>query len=151
MNNILIVAIIAMVVAQIIKIPVYYLKHNEWDISIVFSTGSMPSSHTAFVIALTTGVGIKDGINSTTFAISMVFALITLHDAIKVRGESGKQAKVINEIVMDITGLYSALNMKDSKKRESKLKELIGHTTSEVLSGIFLGIFVAVFCMKILG
>jgi acid phosphatase family membrane protein YuiD len=143
MNTVLIVSLTAMIIAQIAKVPIYYFKKGIWDNKMVFSTGSMPSSHSAFVVSLTTSVGIVEGYDSTIFAVSCVFMLIILHDAIKVRGESGKQAKVINELVNEIGKLGSLLNIKDNKQREEKLKELIGHTAAEVTMGVVLGISVS--------
>lgn len=143
MNDILVASLWAMILAQWLKVPIYYFKKGVWHWQISISTGSMPSSHSSFVVALATSVGIVEGFDSAVFAVACVFALITVHDAIKVRGESGKQAKVINELVTDISGLYSVLNIKEQKEREKKLKELIGHTTSEVVGGIALGIIVA--------
>lgn len=140
-----------MIIAQWMKIPLWYFKHGVWDWSISLSTGSMPSSHTSFVIATTTAIGYMEGIESSVFAISLVFSLITLHDAIKVRGESGKQAKVINEIVTDLHYVYGMLNIKDFniKNQESKLKELIGHTSTEVMGGLVLGLFSAFIYLKL--
>ncbi len=143
MNHILIASLWAMVLAQWLKVPILYLKNGKWDWQIAVSTGSMPSSHSAFVVSLATSVGIQEGFDSAVFAVACVFALITVHDAIKVRGESGKQAKVINELVADLSVLYSTLNIKEHKERERKLKELIGHTTTEVVGGVILGILVA--------
>ncbi|MGL5021131.1 MAG: divergent PAP2 family protein, partial [Mycoplasmatales bacterium] len=99
MSSVLSVSLTAMIIAQIVKVPIFYFKKGIWDNKMALSTGSMPSSHSAFVVALSTGVAIVEGIDSTIFAVTMVFTLITLHDAIKVRAESGKQAKVINELV----------------------------------------------------
>ncbi len=143
MNHILISALWAMILAQWLKVPLLYIKKGVWDWQISISTGSMPSSHSSFVVALATAVGLSEGFDSAVFAVACVFALITVHDAIKVRGESGKQAKVINDLVADLSSLYVTLNIKEQKEREKKLKELIGHTTSEVVGGVILGIVVA--------
>ena len=132
-------------VAQWIKVPILYFKTGNWDWKIGLSTGSMPSSHTAFVIALTTSIGFKEGVGTSIFALSAVFSLITLHDAVKVRGESGKQAKVLNDMKRDLQSVYQILNVNKQENREAKLKELIGHTTNEVLGGIIVGLLVAIF------
>ncbi len=145
MNDILIASLWSMILAQWLKVPILYFKKGEWDWQIFVSTGSMPSSHSSFVVALATSVGIVEGFDSAVFAVACVFALITVHDAIKVRGESGKQAKVINDLVAELGNVYKLLNLKTQKEREQKLKELIGHTTTEVVGGIVLGIFVATF------
>ncbi len=67
--------------------------------------------------------------------------IITIHDAVMVRGESGKQAVVINELVMMVDELGQSINPKNAKEvRQDKLKTLIGHTGTEVLAGLILGI-----------
>ncbi len=142
-NDIIAVSFLCMVVAQVIKIPFYYLKTGEWNKQIVFSTGSMPSSHAAVVVGLASATGQTVGFDSPSFAIAFVFAAITIHDAVKVRGESGKQAKAINSLTTELSLLYQSLNMSaDRYKREQNLKELIGHTYSEVLGGILTGLLV---------
>ena len=55
-----------------------------WGSSTVFTSG-MPSSHSAMVAALTTGVGNTEGVGSPLFAASAVFALIVMYDATGVR------------------------------------------------------------------
>lgn len=141
MNQILFVSIMGMVIAQLIKFPIYYLKHGKVYLPIIFSTGSMPSSHTAFVISLATSIAIAEGTDSSVFALAVVFAMITLHDAVKVRGESGKQAIVINELVQMVEELGESINPRNDRKvRQEKLKTLIGHSGTEVLAGLILGI-----------
>ncbi len=143
MNDVVVVSILCTIIAQAVKIPFYYVKTGEWRLSIAFSTGSMPSSHTAVVVGLASSVGHISGTDSTSFAIALVFAAITIHDAVKVRGESGKQARVINSISTELTLLYKSLDLTNAKEfREQNLKELIGHTYSEVLGGIIMGLFV---------
>lgn len=141
MNKILFVAVMGMVFAQLLKFPIYYIKHGKVYFPIIFSTGSMPSSHTAFVVSLVTAIGISEGTKSSVFAVAAVFAMITIHDAVKVRGESGKQAIVINELVQIVEELSGSIDPRNDRKvRQAKLKTLIGHSMSEVLAGIVLGI-----------
>ncbi len=42
-------AIIANVTAQLMKVPIRLITKREWRPHLVFSTGGMPSSHSAFV------------------------------------------------------------------------------------------------------
>ncbi len=141
MNEILKVAILGMVFAQIFKFPVYYIKYHKVYLPIILSTGSMPSSHTSFVVSLAVSIGIVEGTDTGVFALAVVFALITIHDAVMVRGESGKQAVVINELTTIVEELGESLNMKNDKEyRQEKLKTLIGHSTSEVFAGFCLGL-----------
>ncbi len=141
MNEILFVALMGMILAQLIKFPLYYLKHGKVYLPIIISTGSMPSSHTAFVVSLTTAIAYIEGTDSSLFALSTVFTMIIIHDAVKVRGESGKQAVVLNDLVQLVEELGNSINPKNDKHvRQGNLKTLIGHTTSEVFGGLILGL-----------
>ena len=95
----------------------------------------MPSSHSAFVTSLATGVGLTEGFDSTLFALAAVFALIVMYDAAGVRRAAGKQARVLNAIIED-------LNRREL--HPERLRELLGHTPVEVLAGALLGILIAV-------
>lgn len=50
-----------------------------------FRCGGMPSAHSAFTSALTTAIGITQGINSALFAVTLAFSIIVWHDAIRIR------------------------------------------------------------------
>ena len=63
-----------------------------------------------------------------------------MYDASGVRRAAGKQAKVINMIIENIEGL--------GIKIDEKLKELLGHSPIEVISGAILGIVVALVFYK---
>ena len=130
-NKILISAMIAWFVAQALKVVFYYIKHHKFDISKFFSSGSMPSSHSAFVTALVVAVGMVEGVGSTFFAISVVLATVVMYDASGVRRAAGRQARIINQIVLDF--------YKEKQVKMEKLKELLGHTPLEVFVGAILG------------
>ena len=130
-NKILISAMISWFVAQALKVVFYYIKHHKFDISKFFSSGSMPSSHSAFVTALVVAVGMVEGVGSTYFAISVVLATVVMYDASGVRRAAGRQAKIINQIVLDF--------YKEKQVKTEKLKELLGHTPLEVFVGAILG------------
>lgn len=95
----------------------------------------MPSSHSAFVTSLATGVGLVEGSDSTLFALAAVFALIVMYDAAGVRRAAGKQARVLNAIIED-------LNRREL--HPERLRELLGHTPVEVVAGALLGVLVAI-------
>ena len=134
-NKILISAMISWFVAQALKVVFYYIKHHKFDISKFFSSGSMPSSHSAFVTALVVAVGMVEGVGSTFFAISVVLATVVMYDASGVRRAAGRQARIINQIVLDF--------YKEKQVKTEKLKELLGHTPLEVFVGAILGGLIA--------
>ncbi|WP_027414736.1 divergent PAP2 family protein [Aneurinibacillus terranovensis] len=136
-------AMLAIVLAQAVKIPITYFTTRKWDMKLLFSTGGMPSSHSAAVTALTTAVGFVDGVGSSAFAISVVFAVIVMFDAAGVRRHAGTHAAVLNLLVEDFQQVLNelkTLRVKPRREQAEKLKELLGHQPSEVLIGGWLGI-----------
>lgn len=130
----LVAAVVAMMVAQVLKIFYYYLKAARIDLKYVISSGGMPSSHAAMVSALSTAVGLKEGWESTSFCMAIVFSLVVLYDAAGVRRAAGKQAAILNQIIDD---------MFQGQFRSEKLSEFLGHTPLEVIVGALLGMGIA--------
>ncbi len=128
------VAFVAWFVAQFLKIPTYYYYYRKFDITRFLESGGMPSSHTSFVVGLTTAVGKLAGYGSPIFAVSLVFSLIVMYDASGVRRSVGKQAKLLNYLVIEL--------FEHKHLEEDKLKELVGHTPFEVIAGAILGMVV---------
>ena len=127
--------LVACLIAQSIKIVLGVVRHRRFDFRWLIGTGGMPSTHAAGVTALSTAVGFQHGFDSSLFAISIAFTIITLFDAQGVRRWSGRQAQVLNKMLEDI---YFKRRIQDQR-----LKELSGHTPLEVLAGACLGIVTA--------
>ncbi|HEY9857777.1 MAG TPA: divergent PAP2 family protein [Stenomitos sp.] len=134
-NQALLAGVVGLTLAQVIKFVTVLVKHGKIDVRTLVTTGGMPSSHTALVMGLTTTVGILEGVHSTMFDVSLVFAFIVMYDAAGVRQAAGRQARVLNKIVEDLQHSLSF--------QESHLKELLGHTPREVIGGAILGVAVA--------
>lgn len=133
-NEVLMAAILAWALAQFFKIISWAFVSRELNFKRLVEPGGMPSSHSAFVTSLCTGIGIHEGFDSTMFALAAVFAVIVMYDASGVRRAAGKQARVLNSIIED-------LNRKEL--HPERLRELLGHTPFEVLVGAALGVLVA--------
>ncbi len=136
-NDILIASILAWLAAQTLKVVHTLIADKHFNLSRLVGSGGMPSSHSSFVMALTSSIGLKHGWDSTIFAISFVFSMVIMYDAAGVRNAVGKQAIIINKIIEDIQ------DKKEKKITEQRLKELIGHTPIEVIIGAILGIIIA--------
>ena len=130
-NVVLLTALTAWFTAQFLKIITSYLKHAEFKAERLVGAGGMPSSHTSLVVSLAAAIGFESGFDSPLFALSMVVAGIVMYDAAGVRRAAGKQAKVINKLVQELRVEHTI--------KESRLKELLGHTPLEVLAGALLG------------
>ncbi|AZB44263.1 divergent PAP2 family protein [Bacillus sp. FJAT-42376] len=139
----LIAALTAIFFAQVVKVPIHFIAIRKWDWSLVTSTGGMPSSHSAAVTALTTAVAIEDGLGSTLFAVSAIFAVITMFDATGVRRHAGEQATVLNKLVIDFNRFMKEAKdwqQTQEQEKQKKLKELLGHQPIEVFFGGITGI-----------
>lgn len=135
--EVIISAISANFLAQVYKFVVYFIAHKHFNFKRLFQTGGMPSSHSSFMMAMTTSVGLLDGLHSVTFAIALTIAFVVMYDAAGLRQAVGKQAAVLNQIVSEIFSEHPNLS-------SQKFKELLGHTPVEVLVGALLGVTVAI-------
>ena len=136
-NYMLMSAVVAWLSAQIIKIFTGVFQNRKISLRVLlFSTGGMPSSHAAAVVALATAVDLSQGFGTPMFAVSGVLSVIVMIDASGVRYETGKQATIINRITKELfSGKMEEIN--------TGLKELVGHTPFQVFMGFLLGISVA--------
>lgn len=142
----LVAALSAIVFAQVIKVPIQLIFAREFVPGLVFGTGSMPSSHSAAVCALTTAIGITEGVGSPLFAAAFVFSVIIMFDASGVRREAGEHAIILNLLVRDFKMLKEGAQdwmQKEEYEKIQELKTLLGHKPSEVFVGALTGVFVA--------
>ena len=136
-NPFLLVSLSSWFVAQLLKVLIHAALHKEWSLERLFGDGGMPSGHSATVASLATFSALSCGTSSFQFAVTTILAIIVCHDAMGVRLETGKQAVVINEIVASL--------LDTQKLPEVRLKEFVGHTPIQVITGILIGILNAVF------
>ena len=142
-NYCLVSAICGWLLAQILKVFTGIFKLQSFSLkALFFGTGGMPSSHTAAVTALCTSVAIKEGVGSTYFALSAIFTIIVMIDAMGVRRETGLQAKALNLIFSE----WALDNEPENFDRH--FKELIGHTPLQVFCGAIVGVGAA--CLLLL-
>ena len=142
-NEVLISAIVGWTVAQILKTLIDFGLNKSFTPERLVGSGGMPSSHSATVCGLTTASALCYGVESFQFAISFVLAAVVMYDAIGVRQETGKQAKLLNSVFFE-----NILNL-DGVFLQEKLKEYVGHTPLQVVAGAVLGILLAVLTGKL--
>ena len=137
-NPFLLTSLSGWAVAQVLKVIINGVVYKKWDRERLFGDGGMPSGHSATVSSLACITGLVYGANSFEFGFTLILAIIVCHDATGVRLETGKQAKIINEIVKGIDIIFS------HEVAEVKLKEMVGHTHAQVIAGVTLGILDAI-------
>ncbi len=136
-NEVLICSVAGWTVAQVLKTIIDVVLNRSFNPERLVGSGGMPSSHSATVCALATASGMKYGAGSFEFAVSFVLAMVVMYDAMGVRRETGKQAKILNSLfsenLLDLNGVVL----------QEKLKEYVGHTPVQVAAGAILGIGMA--------
>ncbi|MGE4584046.1 MAG: divergent PAP2 family protein [Sphaerochaeta sp.] len=135
-----IAAAAAFFIAQMLKPFINAIFERTFEWHLLISTGGMPSSHTAGVIALVTAIGITEGIGTVDFAIAATFAAIVIHDAMGIRRAAGKQAEVINEWSRILSDIH-----REGQFTPENLKTMLGHSFSQVLGGTALGLLVGLY------
>lgn len=134
-NPVIQASLIAWASAQILKFFIDLLWRRKINFRALTTMGGMPSSHSAAVSSLATGIALVDGTGSTIFALALWFAAVTMYDAAGIRRAAMIQAKILNQIIQE---LFEGHPISDTK-----LRELLGHTPVEVFVGMVLGIVVA--------
>ena len=183
----LVAAMLSFTIAQICKVFTHYHTTGKVDWGRLVGSGGMPSSHTALVVGLTTAIGLKDALDSSIFALCLVFSLVVrafrgqvlfffqrhlesglersfsslwpreraarkkntrltffylspfslqvMYDATGVRLHAGRQAEVLNQLIVELP--------RDHPLTDSRpLRDSLGHTPVQVAVGPLLGMVV---------
>ena len=128
------IPIIIWFLVQSFKVIFEVIKNKKINIRRIWGSGGMPSSHSAIVCSLATVVALREGLASSSFAISIILAAVVMYDAAGVRRAAGKQARVLNQIIES----EGDINVQE------KLIELLGHTPIEVLVGAVVGVILSI-------
>ncbi len=134
-NYALISGLVAWGIAQIVKVPLEFLRTHTWNWALLLRAGGMPSSHSALVIAIAYATGLFGGFDKPVFAISVALAMVVVYDATGIRRQAGKHAELINAMINDLASGHPL--------KEEQLREVLGHTPLEALAGVILGLVTA--------
>jgi len=121
---------------QVLKLLIRLVQRKPLSIRNLLY-GGMPSTHTAIVASLATVVGVSEGISSTTFGITLIFSLIVIYDATRLRAIVGEHSSILNKLRADAS--------------QPPLPETVGHTTTQVIAGIVFGIALSLLLLMWLG
>lgn len=149
-NYPLVAAMAAIFISQVTKIPVAYFLKRPVTLTLMFSTGGMPSSHSAGVTALITAIIIEHGFDSPLTAIAVTFGILVMFDSMGVRRQSGEHGIIINELIREFQTFSKSLTQRDALIEEDgdhstmHSSEFLGHKPIEVMFGIVYGIFLSV-------
>jgi acid phosphatase family membrane protein YuiD len=107
------------------------------DPGIFLRAGGMPSSHSAVIIATLTVIGARQGVGSAIFGLGVAVAAIIMYDAVNVRRSVGEQGDVLRKVAAHT-------------KVEQPFFTAYGHSFTEVVGGIIVGLFVGWILLQIL-
>lgn len=138
-SPVVIASFFSWLLAQILKVPIAYLRNKQWNWALLVSPGDMPSSHSALMTAVAASIGHYHGFDNPVFILAFAIAGVVIYDATGVRRQAGFQAQRINLIINEI------IAGKPWPEKEFKdLKEVIGHSPGEAFGGIILGLVVSI-------
>ncbi len=138
-NEILTVSLLGWFTAQVLKTIINFILLGKFQLERMWGDGGMPSAHSATVCAMTIAAARSEGVSSPIFAVAAVLAIITMHDAMGVRYETGEQAKVLNQMIEQ----WIDISEKNSPFLQNlHLKEMVGHTPLQVTAGVVVGVVV---------
>ncbi|KAL9236278.1 hypothetical protein vseg_010969 [Gypsophila vaccaria] len=129
-------SLLAIALAQFLKLFTSWYKEKRWDSKRMLGSGGMPSSHSAGVSALAMAIGLHEGTGGSAFALAVVIACVVMYDASGVRLHAGRQAQLLNQIVCELPPNHPVSNIKP-------LRDSLGHTPVQVAAGAVLGCLVA--------
>ena len=128
LSSSLLTAVIIQVLCQLFKAIYYSIKCGKPQWYRLIHPGGMPSSHSAFVTALSVSIGINNGFNSELFALAFVFSIIIVYDSIRLRGAVQIHSQVITKLSQ----------LLPEGERQPVPRD-IGHTLSEIVAGVLVG------------
>lgn len=126
---------IAWAIAQGLKILIRYRQIHQFHWKLLWGSGGFPSAHSAFVTCLMLQIGFIEGFRTSIFALSLGFWAVVIYDSFNVRYAVGVQGQALNELRKELE--------QELGNDYLPLKEILGHTPSQVLAGIILGGVVA--------
>lgn len=127
-----------LIITQFLKFIIGGLYEKKWNVAALTAYGGMPSTHTATVISLLTILGMTQGLDTPLFGVALIFAGITIRDAIGFRQFLGQHGHVLN--------LLAQAQGSKKKNQLPEMKEVIGHTPMEAFLGGIIG-FVLTFVL----
>ena len=128
--------------AQIVKVPLEYLRTRKWQWGWLLTTGGLPSSHSALIVAAANAIGLFFGFDTPLFALAVAMAMIVTYDAAGVRRQAGIHAERINL-------LFDQL-LKGHMWNDEELREVLGHTPFEVAGGVLWGLLISTITWSLL-
>ena len=126
LSPVLLAVALAAAIGQGIKMVMLVLTRQPISWRDFVTTGGMPSSHSAGMVALSTSVLLTEGA-SNLFVACLVLTVIVIRDALGVRRTAGEEGTLLTQITRKL------------KMKTPPLHYALGHTPSQVAVGVLIG------------
>ena len=131
-NPVIDCGLLAWFLAQLIKVLLDAVLLRRLELGRFVSSGGMPSSHSALVVACTAAIGRLYGVEGPLFALAVMVSVVVMYDACNVRRSAGDTARLVNKLLEHMEQLTA-------EEFADRLREVMGHTPLQVLVGALLG------------
>ncbi len=139
---IFIIPLIVWFLGQGVKFLLQVFRYKKLEPKVFFDLGNMPSTHSAMVSSLCTIIGLKYRWNSPLFGIALIFSLIVIHDAFRLRNVLEDHSKILNRLRQRLSTA--------EQQQHPEVSENIGHNFVEVVAGVIFGIIVTLYLALVL-
>lgn len=118
------VPFVAWLVTGCTKFAVNCIREKRMAFDLI-GYGGLPSNHSAIVSSVAALIALKEGVAEPAFGVAVALAFIVMLDANSLRKQVGLQAQAINRL--------------QEETQSRPLRERIGHSRIEILTGIIVG------------
>jgi acid phosphatase family membrane protein YuiD len=127
-----VVPIICGFLVQCLKLLLYSAVNRKINVMRLVQADGMPNLHAAVFASLSAAVGIKYGVSSILFSLVTAYSVIIVYDTMKLKGEKGKQADVLNRILssLEVRGEFES----------RKAQRVLQFRPFDVVSGAVIGV-----------
>jgi uncharacterized protein len=132
-----IVVLLSVLGGQLLKFLVYSLTQRRLQLAVLGQSAGLPSLHATVGGALLTLCVLRTGWRTPESAVALVFVVITVFDAMRVRAAAQQQRRLVHDLVR----LAPAAG--PWRRRVAGYLDIIAHTPIHVAAGLLWGFLFA--------
>lgn len=135
--DIWLVVVLAVLAGQALKLLLYSATQRRLQLAALGQSAGLPSVHGVTGGSLVTMCLVRTGWQSPETAVALVFAVITVFDAMRVRGAAQQQRRLVHDLVL--LGPHA----EPWRRRVAGYLDALAHTPAHVAAGVIWGFLFA--------
>ncbi len=132
-----ILAIISGIACQISKLMIYSAAQRRLAFSVLGESVGLPSLHATVLTCMTALLFVREGWQATETALSLVFAVIVIHDAMRLKSAAHQQKLALYDLTSTVPGAGAL------RHRAAEILNIRAHQPFHVGVGVLFGLFFA--------